>query len=114
LLAAAGEGVYTIGLFAGEGEALYVNDAATPPVQGRKLRRASDYGIEGSLEKLATSDFFLDMAAPGELPASWMSSVTSRIEADGERRFILARDFHAAVFIRLAHPGELRGTPGIN
>jgi erythromycin esterase-like protein len=114
LLAAAGETLYTIGLFAAEGEALYVNDAATPPVQRRKLRRASDYGIESSLEKLATSDFFLDLAAPGELPASWKRLGTSRIEADGERRFVLAKDFHAAVFIHSVHPGHLRGTPGIN
>lgn len=109
LLAAAGDSLYTIGLFAGDGEALYVNDAATPPIQLRKLRPAAAYGIEGSLEKLAAADFFLDLTAPGDWPADWTNPATSRIEADGERSFVLAKDFHAAVFVHVVHPEALDG-----
>jgi erythromycin esterase len=93
-----GNGLYTIGLFAGAGEAIEVDDTAdTLPV--KPLRPASDFGIERSLEALASFDFFLDLSHDSALPIALRQASTGRMEIGISEPFILNQDFSAAIFL---------------
>jgi erythromycin esterase-like protein len=110
LLTLVGQDLYTVGLFAGEGEAIYVNDRATPPVQKRKLAPASDYDIEGQLATIAPFDYFLDLGTRQDLRLRCRDSVAStRFEADHRAFLTLAKDFHAAIFIHKVTATRIAG-----
>jgi erythromycin esterase-like protein len=69
LLAAVGDGLYTIGLFAGEAEGIAVDDQARPPIAVKAIRSATEYGVERSLSRLADYDFLVDLSpAQGSPP----------------------------------------------
>jgi erythromycin esterase len=108
------DALYTIGLFAGSGAAMGVEDGACPPIQPRALAPLDKLGAETLLAHATTGDFFVDLHALDRTDASlaaWFSPTTSRLEATGQMPTILARDFDGAVFVREVHPVELQSVP---
>jgi erythromycin esterase len=116
LLQMAGKDLYTIGLFAGGGRALQVADDAFPPVVPRRIRPASDYGLEGHLGLLRTDDYFIDFSTmrPGNPDcAVWFNELSSRLEIRDMAYFVPAKDYHAAVFVHVVHPAALSMLPRV-
>ena len=111
LLSHAGNDLYTIGVFAGQGRAMEVEDNALVPFVRRAIRPASKYDVESLLSKLSSHDFILDLATAGERPRQWFVPATTRWEPRRTAIVALAKDFHAAVFIQEIHSGELRFLP---
>ena len=116
LLSLAPDSLYTIGLFAGGGRAYDAIKIDQPGILGmfpKPLRSIDDYGIESSLAHASAQDFFVDFTSPGsgKLPDAWLQSSYGRAETSEKMPFILARDFHAAVFIQKVHPASLRLFP---
>ncbi len=115
LLAADPDGLYTIGVFAGSGRALQVDDDAFPPIVPRRIRPASDYGLEGTLAMLCENDSFIDfsqMRPAQESYELWFREQTTRMELSGATSTVPALDFHAALYISEVSPGELSMLPG--
>jgi len=114
LLAVAPNSLYTIGLFAGGGSAYDAFQLDQPGILGffpKPLRAIGDYGVESSLARASDRDFFVDFTAPGKLPDEWLRPSFGRAETSQKMPLILARDFHAAVFIQKVHPASLRLFP---
>jgi hypothetical protein len=57
-----GNELYTVGVFAGDGEAISVDDRADPPLALRKLPSSSGYELESAPLKLSDHDFLLDFS----------------------------------------------------
>jgi erythromycin esterase-like protein len=106
LLASIGAGLYTLGLFAGQGEAIEVNDGADSPFVVTPLAAAGDFEIESSLQALAKFDYFLDLSLSSELPQALRQLSTGRMELGGRWPFVVERDFHAVVFLHKVHAPE--------
>lgn len=114
LLQLAGKDLYSIGLFAGRGRALQISDDAFPPVVPRRIRPASDYGLEGHLASLRTDDFFIDFSTmdPGNSDdAVWFGELSSRMETRDIEPCVPAKDYHAAVFVQVVHAAPLPWLP---
>jgi erythromycin esterase len=106
LLSAAGGSLYTIGLFAGEGEAIAVDDQAKPPIAVKAIRPAKEYAVEQSLSRIVDYDFLVDLSPAQDSPPEWREVNSARAEVGGKMSIVLARDFHAAIFIHKVHPPE--------
>ena len=106
LLSAAGGSLYTVGLFAGEGEGIAIDDKAKPPLAVKAIRSATEYGVERSLSRLADYDFLVDLSPAQGSPPGWREENSARAEIDQKMSIVLARDFHAAIFIHKVHPSE--------
>jgi len=114
LLAAAPDSVYTVGLFAGSGSAYDAFSLDRSGLLGlfpKRLRSKEDYGIENSLAQVSGQDFFVDFTARGKLPDAWLQRSFGRAETSEKMPLILARDFHAAIYIQNVHPADLRFFP---
>jgi erythromycin esterase len=108
------DALYTIGLFAGSGTAMAVEDGACPPIQPTVLASIAKLGAETLLAGTATGDFFIDLRALDSTDtslAAWFAPTMSRLEAAGRMPTVLARDFDAAVFVREVHAVELQSVP---
>ena len=105
-LSAAGGSLYTVGLFAGEGEGIAIDDKAKPPLAVKAIRSATEYGVERSLSRLADYDFLVDLSPAQGSPPEWREENSARAEIDQKMSIGLARDFHAAIFIHKVHPPE--------
>lgn len=106
LLEVLGPKLYTIGLFAGSGEALSGDDSDDMAV--KHLR--TDLEIEDALRRMANFDYFVDLASP-DLPAEFGRPSTGRFDTIGSRSYVLNRDFSAAILIQKVHPPVLAFKP---
>jgi erythromycin esterase-like protein len=97
-----GDQLYTIGLFAGSGEAVGFDDG-----DGflRSIRPSGDYGVETALSAQAPYDFFVDLRS-GSIPPIWRAEMSARKELSSSMPVSLSRDFSAAVFIHRVHAPE--------
>ena len=107
-----GDELYTIGLFAGTGEAIGIEEG---PEVARAIRPAGDYGVEAALSAQAPYDFFLNLRSKST-PSAWRAEMTARKELNSSMPVSLTRDFSAAVFIHRVHAprsfaSERRGDP---
>jgi erythromycin esterase-like protein len=106
LLTAIPKELYTIGLFAGGGTALDIDDSALVPAAPRAIRRSGD-GVEGLLARYAPGDYFVDLSEAALIDPRWSAPDQMRFEGGYQVATLLAKDFHAAVFIRHVHAAEL-------
>jgi hypothetical protein len=109
LRAMIGNQLYTVGLFAGDGEVIAVDDNADPPFSLRK-RTFAEGSLEDKLHKLAPYDFILDLSSAG--PA-WSGKMPFQDE-NGVGHVTLRDAFDAVIFVHHIHPpepfaGQLRG-----
>lgn len=108
------DALYTIGLFAGGGTAMAVDDEACPPIQPQTIAGFEKFGGESLLASASSGDYFINLAAldPGDRSlAPWFAPSTTRLEAAGQLSSVLARDFDGAVYIREVHYVELQSMP---
>jgi erythromycin esterase len=108
---AAGNELYTIGLFAGRGSATQVDDSSLLPVVPRKLRPLSFYPVENGLANLSQGDFFVDFLSAAQPPSWWSRPAYSRLETKGAQKTVLAKDYDAAIFLHTVHPADLTFMP---
>lgn len=101
-----GAELYSIGLFAGEGEALEIREGSLIEVAARQIAPASRYGVESLLASVAGGSYFLDLA-PLRSNSAWLEPLTARQEVLGRSHIIPARDFDAAVLVREVHATRL-------
>jgi erythromycin esterase-like protein len=106
LHARVGDQLYSIGLFAGEGEALEIREGSFMEVAARQIAPARHYGVESLLSEIERGSYFLDLAPLRANPA-WLEPLTARQEVLGRSHIIPARDFDAAVFVREVHTARL-------
>jgi erythromycin esterase len=98
--------LYSIGLFAGGGEALEIREGSFIEIAPRQLPPARQFGVEGLLSSLHPGSYFVDLA-PLRSSAAWLEPRSARHELAAEARIIPARDFDAAVFVREVHSTRL-------
>jgi erythromycin esterase len=96
-----GKRLYTIGLFAEDGEAMPSQNVRS--MTAKALPTVSGFEVEGALGKLAAFDYFLDLSSPS-LPEVVHRAATTRVETEGARKFVLDRDFSAAIVVHRVHP----------
>jgi erythromycin esterase len=116
LLAIAGAELYTVGLFAGRGDAMAVDDDMCPPLQVRQIVEGDRFGVESLLAAQSPVDYFIDLSGmKPEDPsnAGWFAASSSRMEIGGTLPTALAKDFHAAIFVHEVHHVELLGVPAL-
>jgi erythromycin esterase len=101
-----GDELYSIGLFAGAGEALELREGTLIEIAARQIAPASRYGVESLLSGVASGSFFLDLA-PLRSNEAWLQPLTARQEVLGRSHIIPARDFDAAIFVRDVHATRL-------
>lgn len=110
------EALYTIGLFAGRGTAMSVNDDDCPAIQAQQIKPAEEFAAEKLLQDTAKSDFFVDftrLQGNNEQLKPWLQPSTTRLEIGWAMPTVLAKDFHAAVFIQEVHQVELLFLPAL-
>jgi erythromycin esterase len=98
-----GDQSYTIGLFAGSGEAVGFDNNGDGFL--RSIRPSGDYGVETALSAQAPYDFFVDLRS-GSIPPIWRAEISARKELSSSMPVSLSRDFNAAVFIHRVHAPE--------
>jgi erythromycin esterase len=101
-----GDELYSVGLFAGEGQALEIREGELIEVAPRQIAPTRDYGVESLLASIAGGSYFLDLA-PLRTNAAWLEPLRARQEVLGRSHIIPARDFDAAVFVREVHAARL-------
>jgi erythromycin esterase-like protein len=109
LLRGAPTQLLTVGLFVGGGRALEVEGRAVPPFADRALAAPAEGGAEALLGKAAGGQAaFLDFRGltPGAAP-DYFRPLPSRGELRGRVPVVLARDFHAALYLPRVHTPEL-------
>jgi erythromycin esterase len=99
-----GNELYTVGVFAGDGESISVDDRADPPLALRKLPSSSGYELESALSKLSDHDFLLDFSTADQT-SPWMRRMSFRDE-NGTGHVVPAKSFSALVFVHKIHAPE--------
>lgn len=112
LRAADSASVYTVGLFAGWGRAIEVDDHARIPLATRNLPSADHFSADRPLAAISSAsgvpNYFIDLTtlnAKGD--SAMFTQGLTRIETRLSRPATLARDFDAAVFVRTVSPPRL-------
>ena len=72
-----------------------------------RVRPASEFEVESSLQNLSPRDFFVDLSRFSGLPSVLSRPATGRIEIGGKASFTLDRDFDAAIFLHKVHAPKL-------
>lgn len=98
--------LYSVGLFAGEGQALEIREGELIEVAPRQIAPARDYGVESLLSSVVGGSYFLDLA-PLRTNAAWLEPLRARQEVLGRSHIAPARDFDAAIFVREVHSTRL-------
>jgi erythromycin esterase-like protein len=101
-----GEEVYAIGLFAGTGAAIEVDDAADPSLKVEPLAESPSFTVNVDLGRLADYDYFLDLHEDAGLPVSLRERAMGRIEARIPWPMTLSRDYDAVIFVHRVTPPE--------
>lgn len=110
-----GEGLYTIGLFAGGGNAVdsvRADNADGPRIvfalAARPVPLDDRFAIERRLAGMLPADFFLDLRANS---SKWSRPSRSRLEVDGSMPTALSRDFDGAILLHEVSAAELNFLP---
>jgi erythromycin esterase-like protein len=101
-----GSELYSVGLFAGEGQALEIREGELIEVAPRQIASARDYGVESLLSSVVGGSYFLDLA-PLRTNAARLEPLRARQEVLGRSHITPARDFDAAIFVREVHATRL-------
>jgi erythromycin esterase len=99
--------LYTIGLFAGEGTALDINEAALIPAAPRALRVPQAGDVEDLLAGLCGGIAFVELTNAAAADARWNAPAPARQELRHVVETLPAQDFHAAIFLPRVQAAEL-------
>lgn len=104
--------VYTIGLFAGGGRAIEVDDHARIPLATRNLPSADHFSADRPLAAISSAsglpNYFIDLTTlDAKSDSAMFTQGLTRLETRLSRPATLARDFDAAVFVRTVSPPRL-------
>jgi len=108
-----GDQMYSIGVFAAEGQAVEIRENSAIPIIPRSLPPLRDFGVESRLAAVRDGSFFVDLTSlrHNTTFASWLEPLSARYEVPARTQIALARDFDAAILVREVHATRLLMVP---